>query len=58
MKAFLNVRRVTELSGNFSVGLKFWLVNMPLCERPAGQSMDKSYLPSHRELGLGSPLAY
>ena len=29
---------------------------MPLCERLAGQSMGKSYLHSHRELELGSPL--
>ena len=33
---------------------------MPLCQWPAGQSMEKSYLPpplSHRELRLVSPLA-
>ena len=34
-----------SFSGNFSVGLKFLLVNMPLCERPASQSMGKSYPP-------------
>ena len=32
-------------------------MNMPLCEQPAGQSMENpTPPPSHRELGLGSPL--
>ena len=52
--------KVRELSGNFSVGLNFYLVNMPLCERRAGQSIDKPHHqppPSHRDVGLGSLLA-
>ena len=36
---------------------KFWLVKMPLCERPAGQSMKNPTSPSHVELRLNSPLA-
>ena len=44
-KRHFDRRGVRELSGKISVGLKFLLVNIPLCERLAGQSMDKSYLP-------------
>ena len=42
----------SEESGIFSVGLKFWLVKIPFCERSAG----KSYFPptSHVDLGSGS----
>ena len=52
-------RKVRELSGNFSVCSKVWLVNLPLCEQPAGQNLEKSYPhpPSQVEFGLGSPLA-
>ena len=51
-------RKVRELSGNFSVCSKVWPVNMSLCERPAGQNLEKSYpTPSHVEFGLGSPIA-
>ena len=32
-------------------------MNTRLCERPAGQSMEKSYLPFLRGVGLGSPFA-
>ena len=30
---------------------------MPMCERPAGQSMDNPTSHSHVELGLGNPFA-
>ena len=48
-------RKVRELSGNFSVCSKFWLVKMHLCERPAGQGREQSYLPLPRGVRIGYP---
>ena len=44
-----------EESGYFSEGLTFWLVNMPLCERPAGQGVEKSYLALSHVVRVGKP---
>ena len=33
-------RKVRDISGNFSVCSKFWLVNIPLCEQPEHEHVD------------------
>ena len=50
-------RRVRELSGNFSVSLKFKLVNMPLVNGLLVRAWKNPTFPSHVELRFGSPLA-